>query len=487
MSVAQKTADLEGRTTRRAYAKITSTEGAGDSGKLVGSLSRNEVRKSGRARNAVNYTRPSGSEDGTREIATQKQIEEGSTSPAQEINQISHSTSASSTSNRSSSVPDQPSRPSSTSTAMNTEQPERPNLSWNAIVYGVLATSETPLTFPQLVQEIKKRYPYFNSPSQVKILKSGPKNPLYFHEAFCKGGTMNGKQTWALRPGKFVDKKTGQELTPQPLHTISSPRLPEQAYDVEDQSPSNLTSKPSQPYNPRFGNPRFGREILNTPEIPDSQDERATTPTPREVESRIATEHAPHSEGPYQHSPAAVRQQAHELADAAEGTSVNAFVATTLSGCAPQPRFPWATTTGSPVNTTSTGNSPAAAGKKIQSPQNLGPAADHEVSEPAVEPLSNLQDAQPPTSSITSFPGENTHDSSSTTSQAVSTFVQLVHAIPSTFVPSLLRDSTATSHTPYITPAVPKASVTPLACTPQYVILSSPFPFFLHDSRSDAD
>ena len=452
-------------------------EGAGDSDKLIGSSSRNEVRKSGRARNAVDYTRPSDSEDNTREIATHKQIEEGSTSPAQEINQISHSTSASSTSNRSSSAPDQPSRPSSTSTAINTEQPERPNKSWNAIVWGVLATSETPLTFPQLVQEIKKRYPFFNSPSQVKILKSGPKNPLYFHEAFCKGGTMNGKQTWALRPGTFVDKKTGEVLTPQPLYTISSPRLPEKAHDMGHQSPRNPISKP-----PKSHNPRFGREILNTPEIPDSQDERVTTPRHQEVDVRIVTEHAPHSEDPYQHSPAVVRHQAHELANAADGTSMNS-----LSGCAPQPCSQRATTTGSSVNTTSTGSSPAASGKKNQGPQNPGAVVDHEVSEPAAEPLSNLQDAQPLTSSITSSTGEKIHDSSSTTSQAVSTFVQLVHAIPSTFVPTLLGDSTATSHTPYITPGVPKASVTPLSCTQQYVILFSHFPFFLHDSQSNAN
>ena len=486
LSVAQKIADVEGRTTRRAYAKMTSKEDARDSSTPIGRTSRNEVRKSGRARNAVDYTRLLGSENNDRGIDPPEQIEERGTTPAQETNPISPSTSASSTSNRSTSMPEHPSRPSSTSTAMNTEQPERPNKSWNAIVYEVLATSETPLTFPQLVQEVKNRYPFFNSPSQVKVLKSGPKNPLYFHEAFCKGGTVNGKQTWALKPGQFVDKKTGEVLTPQPRYTVASPGLAEQARETEHRSPSSSVSRPSQSYNPRSSNPRFGREILNSPEIPDSQDERATTPRPQESDGRVVPEHVPHLESPDQHTSATVKYQAHELAGAADGTSANAFIAINSSGHTPQPRLQWATTTGSPKNMTSNGSSPIAAAPKTQNPQNLKGAGDHEASEVAARPLSALQAAQPSTPSIPSFTGESIHDSNFTPLKAVSVSIQPTHAVPP-LVPAILGDSAATPQTTSITPAALKPSVTPLACTQQYVILFPHPSILLHDLQSDAN
>ncbi len=487
LSVAQKIADVEGRTTRRAYAKMTSKEDARDSSTPISLTSRNEVRKSGRARNAVDYTRLLGSENNDRGIDPPEQIEERGTTPAQETNPISPSTSASSSSNRSTSMPEHPSRPSSTSTAMNTEQPERPNKSWNAIVYEVLATSETPLTFPQLVQEVKNRYPFFNSPSQVKVLKSGPKNPLYFHEAFCKGGTVNGKQTWGLMPGQFVDKKTGEVLTPQPRHTVASPRPTEQAQGTEHHSPSNSVSKPSQSHNPRSSNPRFGREILNSPEIPDSQDERATTPRPQEADGRVGQEHVPHLESPIQHTPNTIRYQAHELTDAAHGTSANAFIAISPSGHTPQPRLQGATTTGSPKKNTSTGSSPTAAAPESQNPQNLKDAVDHETSEVAVRPLSALQAAQPSTPSILSLTGESIHDSNLTPPKTVSMSIQTMHVAPPPFVPTVLGDSAATPQTTSISPAALRPSVTPLACTQQYVILSPHSSILLHDLQSDAD
>ncbi|KAF6219701.1 hypothetical protein HO133_004170 [Letharia lupina] len=464
LSLAEKTADFEGRTTRRAYAKMTSEEGAGDSGHTVGPPSGNNVRKSGRARNAVDYTRLSGPKENAREITTPEQIEAGDIVFARETEQISTSTSASSTSNRSTLMPDHPSRSTSTSTAMISEQLERPKLSWNAIVYEVLATSETPLTFPQLVQGIKDRFPFFNASSQDKVLKSGLKNPLYFHEAFCKGEIINGKQTWALKPGEFVDKKTGEVLTPRPLHTISDPLLTAQAHEMEDQSPRDLTSKTSQSYHPRSKNPRFGREILNSPEIPDSQDAKATTPSPQEADSRIVTEHAWHLQHPHQQTPPNVRYRAHELADSSDGSSTTTSFGTSPSGQAPQLASQWTNMTGSPMNVTSTSRSPIIAGAKTQNVQDLTGAIVNEPSATADRSPGALQAAQLRTSSIPSRTGEGGRGSSSNTTQAASTLVPLLHAGLPTSVPTLLGECAATSQTPTVSPAAPTPSVIPLGC-----------------------
>lgn len=486
LSVAEKIADLEGRTTRRAYAKMTSGEGAGDSGNTLALSPGKEVRKSGRARNTVDYTRLSGPENNDRGIATSEQIEEGRMSPAQRSDQMSPSTSASSTSIVSTLLPDNPSRSTSTSTATNTEQHERPNRSWNAIVYEILATSDIPLTFPQLVQSIKNRYPFFNSSSQDKVLKSGPKNPLYFHEAFCRAEVVNGKQTWALKPGRFVDKKTGEVLTPQPRYTISSPRIAEQVREAEDRNPGDVTSKPSHPHNPRSSIPRFGREILNSPEIPDSQDVRAITSSPQETNSRIATEHPPHLEYPYQHSPPSVRYPTHELSDAADGTSAVASDRGSLSSQIPQPHLQWATTTGSPMSSTPTSKSPIAAGTKLQGILKLIDTVDRNSSATGAQSLSAFQAVEPHRSSISSSPsmasstGENGNGSISTITQPPSISIPLVRTVSPTQVPTLSESRAVISHPPPYAPTPATPSVTNLASMQLYVILFLPFAKSLH-------
>lgn len=497
---------------------MTSTKGAGDSGRVVDLASKNEVRKSGRARDAVDYARLSGSEDNAREIATPEQI--------------SPSTSASSTANRSGPMPNRLSGSMSTSSAINTEQHERPKLSWNAIVYTVLATSETPLTPSQLMQGIKDRYPFFKSPSQDKVLESGVKNPLYFHEAFCKGEIINGKQTWGLRPGDWVDKKTGEVLTPRPRHTISSSIAPEQAHETEDRSPVDLAAKLSHSHSPRSSNPRFGREILNSPEIPDSQDAKATTSGHQEAEGPIATEHAPHSEHPYEqaqsNSPAnstrhtsstdstssathsSLSSSASEapksshtllltdqdftydnsapvdrlpaldealpslksvtiplgvlwepsgtqvLSNAAHDPSKISFAETSLAGQKPQPRHRWVDTTGSPMNTTSTRKPPLVAGAKVQNVQNVAGAIDDGASATAAQLPGALQATQPQVSSIQPSPGEIAHGSSYTTAQTVTISVPPLHTVSPTPVPTLFSHYTTTSENPPIAPALPR-------------------------------
>ena len=455
LSVVQKTAEFEGRTTRRAYAKMTSKEGAGDSDKIVGFSSGKHMRKSGRARNAVDYTRLSGSESSPRGIATPEQVEENDIPPAQEPEQISPSKSILT---RSALMPDHLSSSTSTSAAMYAERPERPKLSWNAIVYEVLAISETPLKFPQLVQSVKDRYPFFNSPSQERVLESGVKNPLYFHEAFCKGEMIDGKQTWGLKPGEFIDKKTGEVLTPQPRHTIPSPSpsINEQLHEMEDQSPIDLASTVTHVNNPASSQPRFGREILNSPEIPDSQDAKAITPSPQGADILTATEHTPHLEE-------ATGSQ--ELADAAGSTSVTVVVETNLNSQSPQPSFQWATPTFSPINTSSNSKYSTAAGTKIQSVQNGIGATGHEASASAAQLLSTPQIAQGWTSSIPSSTGESESGSSPTSTQVVSTSVPLVHAVSHTPAPNLLGDCAAASETPCVNSAKSTPSVTEVACT----------------------
>lgn len=105
LNVAQRIADLEGRTTRCAYAKLTSKESGGDFDRPVDLPSEDQVRKSSRARSAIYYSGLSDHEDNTREITTPKQTEEINKPHAQITKQSSFSTSASSTSNRSTSMP----------------------------------------------------------------------------------------------------------------------------------------------------------------------------------------------------------------------------------------------------------------------------------------------------------------------------------------------------------------------------------------------
>ena len=480
LSVAEKIADLEGRTTRRAFAKMTSGEGAGDSGKTVALSSGKEARKSGRARNTVDYTRVSLPENNHHEIATPEQIEEGRMSPVQRANETSPSASVPSTSNRSTLLPDNPSRSTSTSTATNTEQPERPNRSWNAIVYEILATSDGPLTFPQLVQSIKNRYPFFNSSSQDKVLKSGPKNPLYFHEAFCRAEIVNGKQSWALKPGVFVDKKTGEVLTPQPRYTISSPRNAQQIQTAEDRTPRDSTSKSSHSFNPSSSIPRFGREILNSPEIPDSQDARVITPSPQETDSRIATEQPPHLERAYQHTPPTVRSLAYEVNNAADSAFTAVSNGASPSGRSPQPQLQWATTNGSPTSTTPYGQPPVAAGAKLQSILQLVDTVDYKTSGTGPPSPTAFQALQPFGSSISSSPsivsstGEIGNGSNSIITQPASTSIPPVHAVSPTsptHVTTSLESRAATSQLPAFTPAAATPSVTTLPSMQLYVVL----------------
>ena len=471
LTVAEKIAGVEGRTTRRAFAKLTSKESARDSGKLLRSSFENQLRKSGRARNHAQYVGPSASEDNAHESAAAEQTQQSGVSPIQETKQTSPSTSASSTTNRSTLMPDDHSRSTSTSTATNAEQHERPKLSWNAIVYEVLATAEGPLAFTQLMQGIKKRFPFFNSSSQDKVLKSGLKNPLYFHEAFVKGEIVDGKQTWGLRPGRFVDKKTGEVLTPEPLHPIYPPGHNEEMQEVqaaqevqevpemEESSPDNSTSKVSQPHRPRSSNPRFGREILNSPEIPDSQNAIPTTSSPRGADSRIVGENTPDNEE---------RTGAQEDADAANESSAKTSPETTLS---PQLRLQWAGTTGSLLNPTSTNSTQIAATAEDKSTRESISTIDGEASTKAAQSVSPLQAPHQPVPFIPPSP-ETGHQSESTISQIAFTPISLANLESPTHVPTLRGDGAAKSQTSDIVPAPTTPLATPLPSAHLYVIPS---------------
>ena len=467
LSVAEKIADVEGRTTRRAFAKLTSKESARDSGKLLRSSFENQLRKSGRARNHAHYGGLSTSEDNANESAAAEQTQQSGVSPIQETKQASPSTSASSTTNRSTLIPDDHSRSTSTSTATNAEQHERPKLSWNAIVYEVLATAEGPLAFTQLMQGIKKRFPFFNSSSQDKVLKSGLKNPLYFHEAFVKGEIVDGKQTWGLRPGRFVDKKTGEVLTPEPLHPIYPPGHNEEAqevqdvqevHEIEESSPDNSTSKVSQAHRPRSSNPRFGREILNSPEIPDSQNAMPTTSSPRGADSHIVGENTSDKEE---------RTGEQKDEDAANESSETTSPETTLS---PQLRFQWAGTTGSLLNPNSTNSFQIAATAEDTSiRESIGPI-DRETSTKAAQSVSPLQASH----QIVPFISpsiETGHQSESIVSQIASTPISLAHVESPTHVPTLRGDGGAKSQTPDIVLATPTLAI-PVPGAHMYVMLS---------------
>ena len=470
LSVVQNTAGSEGRTTRRAYAKLTSRGPAGDSSNFVDLSPGNEVRKSGRARNAVDYSRLSRSENNAREIATPRQTDEDLNLPAEGAeqgfpsNSASSNSSASSTSNRSTSMADHPSRSTSTSTAVNTEQPERPNLSWNSIVYGILASSPKPLTFHELVQGIKERYPYFNNSSQVSILKSGPKNPLYFHEAFCKGDIVNGMQTWTLKPGEFIDKKTGEVMTPRPRLPNSSSKLADQAREVEDDSPSKPTSKPSPASNHRSSNPRFGREILNSPEIPDSQEVKASTPTPQETDIPVATEQPIYLEE---------TTEVQEIPSTADDTSTSADVATSMPDQSSQPRFPWATTF-NPINATPARLFSAAASATFQSVQNSIRATDDAVSAAAAQSSGAVQGQQPSASSFPSSVRDSEHNGNSTTPPTASTSLPLAHAVSTATAPTTTGDRPATPQSASTT-GVSSPPVTSIPCTQLYVTFLKSF------------
>lgn len=461
LSVAEKIADIEGRTTRRAYAKLTSKESAKDSSRLIRSSFENQVRKSGRARNPVDYAGPSVSEDNPREVASPEQSQGNDVLFTQAPKQISPSASAPSTPNRSNLMHDDHSRSTSTSTATNTEQLERPKLSWNAIVYEVLALADGPLTFTQLTQQIKSRYPYFKYSTQEKVLKSGLKNPLYFHEAFIKGDIINGKQTWGLKPGRFVDKKTGEELTPQPRNPIGSSRPTEQAQETEDDPSSvNLTPKASHSHRPRSSNPRFGREILNPPEIPDSQDAVTTRSSPQGASSHIAAEHEAQREE---------LTRASGLADAVNGTSTIASPEDNVSVPSTQPNSQWATVTRSPIHTNSASRFPDAAGVGDQDIRKLMGPTGHELSARVDQSPSALHAAQAPIPSIPSSVGEGENYRTPETLQVASTPIPPLRAVSPTYLPPVDADGDAHSQTNKFIPATLSSPVTSLPGTQLYV------------------
>ncbi len=459
----EKIADVEGRTTRRAFAKLASNDSPRDSNTTVHSPFDNQVRKSGRARTSINYAQLSTAEDNTHETATPEQTLQNDMPSAQPTNQMS--TSALSSADRSTMMLGDHSSSSSMSPGVNVEQLERPKLSWNAIVYEVLATAKGPLTFTELTQEIKNRYPFFNASSQDKVLKSGLKNPLYFHEAFCKGEIINGKQTWGLKPGEFVDKKTGEVLTPQPRNPIVPPGLTEQVHETEAPSAVALTTKVSPTHHPRSSNPRFGREILNSPEIPDSQDVAPTTSSPQGPDRLIAPERPLHFEE---------LTEANKPADAASITSVIALPKAHVPTQAPQTLSQLKSAMGLVdfTDLASLKEIPDAGmteDEMIRKFRKFQGQIDREASAIAAHSISPLQAAEPRAPSIPSSTGESANHNSPTNSQYVSPPTLLERAVSPSSVPTFPRDDAATSQAPQFVPATPTPSQTQF----MYVILSS--------------
>ena len=462
--VAEKIADVEGRTTRRAYAKLTSDESTRHPGNLIRSSFRNQLRKSGRARNAVDYARLSTIEGNNHDAAGREQSQQSDESPAQAADQASPTSSVSSISDRSTLMPNAAGRSISPSRAMKTENFERPKQSWNAIVYEVLATADGPLTFTQLMQGIRNLHPYFKSPSLEKVLKSGLKNPLYFHEAFIKGDIINGKQTWGLKPGEFIDKKTGELLTPQPRNPIRSPRSSPRVIEVEDPSPVEVTPKASHSHRPRSSNPRFGREILNSPEIPDSQDPIPTPSSPRGAVSRVAAEH----NGLRLEEPTGTQKPA----DAEKATLPSASPEAGASVQASPPRSQWAATVGSPARSSSSGRVPIAAAAEDKEIRKIISPIDREISAKSAQSFKAFQQAaqQPRPASIPSSieeEGSENHNDPSATFQVASTPVPQATSPKPT--PSRGADGAARSPTPEAIPTTLTTPVTYLPDTQLYV------------------
>ena len=460
LSVAEKIADVEGRTTRRAYAKLTSNESPRDTENLIRSSFRNQLRKSGRARNAVDYARLSTTEGNNYDATEREQSPQSDGSPAQAADQASHTTSASPISDTSTLMPNAASRSTFTSIATKTEQFERPKQSWNAIVYEVLATADGPLTFTQLMQGIRKLYPFFKSPSQEKVLKSGLKNPLYFHEAFIKGDIINGKQTWGLKPGEFIDKKTGETLTPQPRNPIRSPNSSPQVLEVEEPSSVEVTPKASTSHRPRTSNPRFGREILNSPEIPDSQDLIPTPSSPQGAVSCVGAEQRLRLE-----EPTGTQKAAGAEKDTLPSASPEVGVTVPTS----PPRSQWQATVSSPARSTSNGRVPIAAAVEDKGIRKIVGAIDHEISAKSMQSFKALQAVQPRTVSIpSSIEGSENHNGLAATFQVAST--PIPQAVSPKHAPARSTDGAARSQTPETIPATLTTSVTYLPDTQLYVI-----------------
>ena len=328
-------------------------------------------------------------------------------------------------------------------------------------MYEVLATADGPLTFTQLMQGIRNLYPFFKASSQEKVLKSGLKNPLYFHEAFIKGDIINGKQTWGLKPGQFLDKKTGEVLTPQPRNPIRSTRPSPQVQEVEDPTPVDLTPKASHSHRPRTSNPRFGREILNPPEIPDSQDPIPATSSPPGAVSRIAAEQGVRFEEP---------TGAQRIADVSNDTLPSASPEVSVSVQASQPNSLGSAATVSPVKSTS--SSTIAAAAEEMDIRNIIAPNDRETSAKSAHSFNALQAAQPRAASIPSSIDENeTRNDPAATFQVASTPIPPAHPVSPNHVPARNADGDARSQTPEIIPATLEPSITYLPDTQLYVIL----------------
>lgn len=200
----------------------------------LGAHAEDGARPSRRAsRIAVNYSESNPTEDGD---------------PALPTNQRSPSTLDSSISHGSTPVPGEATRSTSASTVPHQQDANRmplarPKMSWNAIVYEVFTTSTIPeMTLAEVQQGVKDRFPFFGLPENVKTLESSPRNPLYMHPSFYKTQRADGKVAWGLKPGEFLDKKTGKILNPGPRPTNVSvesiePSAKTPQHDIE-QTPS---------------------------------------------------------------------------------------------------------------------------------------------------------------------------------------------------------------------------------------------------------
>ena len=167
-----------------------------------------------------------------------------------------HSASASSFSNRSTLVPEQPTVANSRSSvpdeisyeaSVSPVQHTKPKRTWNAIVYEVIAHSTSPakptLTYPEIVEGVKKHYPFYAEVGQSKTLESSPRNPLYAHEAFYKEERPDKTNAWGLRPGEFYDRKANKILTAGPRPPALGPVLKDR-HTSEDRAKNHTESLP---------------------------------------------------------------------------------------------------------------------------------------------------------------------------------------------------------------------------------------------------
>ena len=194
-------------------------------------------------------------------------------------------------------APDQPTRSTSASTLPQqdpeAEQLTRPNLSWNAIVYGVLAHSQKPtLTLPEIIEGVKERHPFFRSKQQAETVKSSTRNPLYCrHPAFYKETRPDESVAWGLKPGQFLDKKTKRILTPGPPTISVTSSAESKRHSEEKDAHEDVTSKPAVS-SPDPGDHEEPNEAIN--HVPDS-DHGFKQPATIEPSPKTSTEELPES------------------------------------------------------------------------------------------------------------------------------------------------------------------------------------------------